>query len=512
MTGVQTCALPISNIEIKEKSGNQYSFKLADFDIDDFKWNKNLLSIGDIVLSSPMIDAYTIAEEKEKKKEDKHKSKGLPKIATPDSLYHHLSSIADEITIGKFKISDILAHYTIKEKDTIIHLNLDTTNLSFKNIYVNCFNHTLSLGQPYFSTINISYPLDKGLYDIAVKKIQLINDSLYLDNISYTSPYSKMEFSYKDPKHKSWNHLTISQIGLFGIDYTGLLEKNRIQLKSMAIYNVDLQNFANMKTRIPHHKWYPLIYSYLQKAPISIDIPVIDVKNFTVIYQELSKKGTEPGTLSLNDMTGTITNVTNIVNGHDPYIIANMRGRLMDKAEFDIIWEIPVDSLNDHFILKANVGEYDLTDMNRLIQPIVPLEIKSGKLKKMTFVANASSQKAKTDMFLQFEDLYAEIDHVKNDEVKESRFITKIANKILKHENEDKHAITEIERDAYHPTFNYFWQIMEPALVESVGISVVEQEKAIKTLGFFEKIIHFFRPKKPIPELKYPDLIVPDNQ
>ena len=65
-------SLESPNIEIKEKSGNQYSFKLADFDIDDFKWNKNLLSIGDIVLSSPMIDAYTIAEEKEKKKEDKH--------------------------------------------------------------------------------------------------------------------------------------------------------------------------------------------------------------------------------------------------------------------------------------------------------------------------------------------------------------------------------------------------------------------------------------------------------
>ena len=48
---------------------------------------------------------------------------------------------------------------------------------------------------------------------------------------------------------------------------------------------------------------------------------------------------------------------------------------------------------------------------------------------------------------------------------------------------------------------------MEPALVESVGISAVAQEKAIKTLGFFENIIHFFRPKKPIPELKDPALI-----
>ena len=53
---------------------------------------------------------------------------------------------------------------------------------------------------------------------------------------------------------------------------------------------------------------------------------------------------------------------------------------------------------------------------------------------------------------------------------------------------------------------------MEPALVESVGIPIKEQEKAIKTLSFFERIIHFFRPKKAIEELKYPELLIPNSQ
>ena len=505
-------SLESPNIELKEKSGNQYSIKLTNIGVDSLSWSKSAFQVRNIAFDSPYINAYTIAKAKEKKETVEHKSKGLPKVSVPDSLYHHLAKIADKITIGKLDIPNILVNYTTKEKDTIIHLKLDTTNICLNNMYADNMNHTLSLGQPYFSTINISYPLDKGLYNIAVKKIELNNTNLYLDNVSYTSPYSKMEFSYKDPKHKSWNHLTISQIGILGINYAELLDGNRIELNRMVVDNVELQNFANMKTRIPHHKWYPLLYSYLQKLPIAIDIPVIDVNNFTVIYQELAKKGTEPGTLSLNDMTGTITNVTNIVTEHNPYMIANMKGKLMDKADFDIIWEIPIDSLNDNFILKANVGEYDLTDMNRLIAPIVPIKIKSGNLKQMTLHAEASSQKAKADMLLQYDNLYAEIDHTKGDEVKESRFITKIANKILKHENIDHHAITEIKRDPYHPTFNYIWQIMEPALVESVGIPIKEQEKAIKTLSFFERIIHFFRPKKTIEDLKYPELLIPNSQ
>ena len=217
------------------------------------------------------------------------------------------------------------------------------------------------------------------------------------------------------------------------------------------------------------------------------------------------------GTLLLQDLTGTITNVTNIVNPDKPYIIASMDGKLMGKADFDIVWEIPVDSLNDHFVLKANVGEFDLTEMNQLVSPIVPLKIKSGDLKQMTLHAEASSKTAKAEMLLQYDNLYAEIDNEKAGEVKESRFVTKVANKILKHENEDKHAITEIERDPYHPTFKYIWQIMEPALVESVGISVKEQEKAIRTISFLDRVIHFFNPKSKRIQLKYPDLILPND-
>ena len=503
-------AIDTPQIAISEKDGNKYSFSLTDFEINKAEWNGDYLGVSAIEISNPEVNIVSIAKKKEKKV--KHKAEGLPKLILPHKLYHSLSGIAKEFSLDLFAISNALVGYTSHEKDTVIHLKLDTTSFSICDIYLNCTDQSFSWAKPYFSTINVKYPLDKGLYDIAAKKIELINDSLFLDNVSYTSPYSKMEFSYVDPKHKSWNHLTIDQIALLGIDYKALLEENRVQMNSMAIDNITLENFMNQKTKIPHHKWYPMIYSYLQKAPIAVYIPVIDVKDFTVIYQELSKKGTEPGTLLLQDLTGTITNVTNIINPAKPYMIASMEGKMMGKADFNVVWEIPIDSLNDHFVLKANVGEFDLREMNQLVSPIVPIEIKSGQLKQMTLHVDASSKTAKADMLLQYENLYAEIDKEKDGEIKESRFVTKIANKILKHENEDKHAITEIERDPYHPTFNYIWQIMEPALVESVGISVKEQEKAIRSISFLDRVIHFFHPKSKRIQLKYPNLIIPDNE
>ena len=50
----------------------------------------------------------------------------------------------------------------------------------------------------------------------------------------------------------------------------------------------------------------------------------------------------------------------------------------------------------------------------------------------------------------------------------------------------------EIVRDPYHSTFNYLWQMLRPALVESVGVSKKEQDAALKVAGFFTKVKRFF--------------------
>ena len=115
-------------------------------------------------------------------------------------------------------------------------------------------------------------------------------------------------------------------------------------------------------------------------------------------------------------------------------------------------------------------------------------------------------------MWVQYESLESAFVDTKEHKVKELRYVSAIANRILRHNNDNEHAITEIKRDAYHPTFNYIWQIMEPALVESVGIPEKEQEKAVKAISFIDKVLHFFQPKKKKMQMKYPDLILPEEE
>ena len=154
------------------------------------------------------------------------------------------------------------------KKDTTIHLDIDTTSFALKGIDLNTIEHSFGWKGIYLSTCNFKYPIDHGLYDVSFDRLELLNDSLYIGGVGYTSPYSKMKFSYVDPKHKSWNHITAKDITMSGINIPQILDNHILRLKAIDINDITLQNFVNQKTKIPHHKWYPMIYEYLQKAQI----------------------------------------------------------------------------------------------------------------------------------------------------------------------------------------------------------------------------------------------------
>ena len=218
------------------------------------------------------------------------------------------------------------------------------------------------------------------------------------------------------------------------------------------------------------------------------------VNNLTVVYEELSKKGTEPGKLFFTEMNGQFSGFTNIVSRPDQYIRLDANGKLMGKGYFTATWMLPVDSLNDRFLLDAHLTDFDLTALNELITPLAFAKVESGRLTDFTFSTEASSKGATVGMLFLYRDLKAEIMKEKNGEVTDNKFLSRLANLVLKHDNPDhpergthrpRYSRLSIERDPYHSTFNYLWQILRPALTESVGVSKKTQDMAEEVTGSF---------------------------
>ena len=139
-------ALASPSIEMHEKGGNSYQVQLSQFSIDTLAWNHQLFHVGDINFEQPNIEVYTVAAEKKATANEKKKKKeeGLPKLILPDSLYHRLASIANQLSLSRFSISDALIDYTEKRGDSLIHLKIDTTSIALCNVSINNSEQTFS--------------------------------------------------------------------------------------------------------------------------------------------------------------------------------------------------------------------------------------------------------------------------------------------------------------------------------------------------------------------------------
>lgn len=440
-----------------------------------------------------------------------------PKSITPASieaqLYQSLGILSGRISLDRLNISDAVMDYTFRGKDdTWHHQKLDTTNLTLEGLLVDNLNRTFCLNDIRFSTLNLAFPLDNGFYTLKIGQVNWANSDLRVDSIHLVSPYPKREFAYLQPRHQDWFDVRVGSFALSGIDLPGYFRDSILRINDVQVSDALLQNFKNQQIPVRHHI-VPMIYSDLQKAPVKLAINRVGVNNLSVIYEELAKKGTTPGKLFFTDMNGEFSGFTNIVSSPDLYIRLDANGKLMGQGYFTATWMLPVDSLNDLFLLNARMTDFDLTALNELITPLASASVQSGRLNELTFKTEASSKGASIKMLFLYSDLHAALLKEKDGELVDKKFLTSLVNRVLKSNNPDKTkkgfnnprvSDVSIVRDPYHSTFNYLWQILRPAIIESVGISKKKQDAAQSVMNFFTKVKKFFGGKKKSPQETVP--------
>ena len=150
---------------------------------------------------------------------------------------------------------------------------------------------------------DIDIPLDNGFYRLKIGGLDLRKSGLRLDHVHLVSPYSKMEFAYKQPKHQDWFDVKVGNVRLNDVDIPRIFLNQGITCGGLWINDVLLQNLKNRKIPVEPHI-VPMIYEGLQKAPVRFKIDTASVANFSVVYEELPVKGDKLGKLYFTDMNG----------------------------------------------------------------------------------------------------------------------------------------------------------------------------------------------------------------
>lgn len=466
--------------------------------VSEVQWNPNdnvrLFSLSDLELPNPTIRVMF--------PEPAPKTLGADQEDNHKTIYDVLGRFADRFVVKKLNVTGAdLDFLHSDDRKPLPKRLMGATNLLVEDLLVDAPKKQVDVNNVHFSAKNLYIPTKNEFYNIYVGNIDWIHKTRKLEvkDIHMASVYPKEQFAYKHPAHKDWFDVSVADIAIMGLDIPLYLEKKRIEADSLKVNDVVLQNFKNQKIEIQHNIM-PLIYEEIHKLPPTL-IKYVDVKNFSVIYEELSQQGKHPGQLSFMGMNGIIEGFTNVSTSPTHSMLLRANGRLMGTGAFTATWQMPVNRLYDRFVVEGKLSGFDLPELNRFITPMAPLEVNSGTVTDLVFTMDASSEGGHINMEMLYSGLNVKI-YKDAESGTQRRFLTRLANNVLKTNNPDKkgknpRAVSiNIERDKYHSTFNYFWQLLQPAVVESVGVSQSKQNFAKKTSDFFQKVKRFFMPSR----------------
>lgn len=465
------------------------------FRLERLGWNSSYSEIGRVFVDKPII--------KTNKNVLSENLKRLQPKDSEESIYKRLSAISKKINVKSFDFSDGEIDYSTTLNGRMFReQQVNSTHLDFSDLTLDTEKQSFALEDFNFKTQNLRFPIDNGFYTLRIGEVELHkrDSAIRVENIHLVPAYPKEEFAYHHPTHKDWFDVSARSVRLSGIDYPAYFSDKILNIRYVQIEEPELLNYKNQQIEIEHNIM-PMLYEGIQKAPIPFNIDVLDVSNMYILYEELPKKKDIAGKILFTDMNGKFTGLTNVVKDINQYIRLDAKGKFMGKGDLTAVWMLPVDSLNDNFLLSTHLRKFDLRELNPIFEPLASAKVNSGIVDSMLVKTEASSKGATVQMRLIYNGLNVSVLKEKDGEMGTNRFVSNLANWVIKTNNPDKkkraprEPYLTIERDPYHSTFNYLWQILQPPLVESAGVSKRTQNFFKGVSGVISKVKNFFTGK-----------------
>ncbi|MDR0954200.1 MAG: hypothetical protein LBM20_02305 [Rikenellaceae bacterium] len=398
-------------------------------------------------------------------------SDSLPERETTQSKLNRLGIKRVEVTRGS------LDWRQITETDTLqylVHeLDVQSENLSVDSTHqararflysdrvqgsVGGFSHTLARGDLLLS-------LDSLAWDSSTGRISVTRAALL-------PQHPKAQFTRRSATHADYIEARADSMEGYGVDFHSLWSGQGLQVDSLHVASGQLESYKNRQLKYPR-KVKPMFHTVIQRLPISLNIKVLKVNHFNAAYEELAENGRAPGRITFDSLAASVYGLTNRVEREDQYVELYASGQVMNRGDFQAVVSMPVDSLNDHFEVKATLQSLPLSALNPMIVPLAQVEVSAGAISRMDFTLAGNSSSARMEMVMRYNGLEIAVMRMRRGRWQERGAISNLLNwAVIRQDNPDKNGLrtarTTVRRDPYRSAFNYLWKGISAGALETV--------------------------------------------
>ena len=418
----------------------------------------------------------------EEKKKEKMMAIPLPK---------GLSSIA----VQEFMIENARLEFIDCSQDSVTRNTFPTCNIFVKNILVdsvhqgkkrlfNADDISITLG-------SYTLPMKNGMNEISFGEIGLstATGEVNVKNFHLKPLFSKYDYTRKLGFQTDWADVRVSKLCFKRLDFRKLLFEGKLMAGLLQVDSVVLDDYRDKRIPLKPGFKPPMPQVGIRKLKTYLRIDTVQVKNSKITYSE--QTGKVPGTLFFDKCSVTFTGLTNDSVLLKAGLVSELRGTLylMGTGKIDATVRLNFADLKNAFSFSAQMGPFDLVEINPMVTNLLPAKVVSGKVKKVLIpLVLANDDVARGKMLFYYNDLVVAMTDEKQTawtKIKTGVINFAANDLILSSNNPTKTGIMKTGT-IYAPRIkelgfpNYFWRCAFSGLKSTVGFNSKDQKSIIK--------------------------------
>jgi len=417
---------------------------------------------------------------------------------TATNLYQKISKSLESVHIRSIKVLNADFDYIRGETGTVLNavkkLNVSVTDVLIDSVSQHDKERFYYSKDVAFELIGYESVSKDKMYTIKVDTLSGFANAgdIRMKGFQMIPMYPDLQFSRKYKTQRDRYDLKFPTIAFSGLDLERFNVEGRLYAEALTIASAKVKIFMNrelLPSKENKSRNFPHIA--LQRVELPLIIDTVNLKNVDVAYTEYNPIAQERGTVNIDNLTGTIKNVTNdsLQKGKNAFMAADLKARIIKAADLDAHLRFNLNARDGAFTFRGNIGAMNMPALNPLASALGLVKIETGNIQKVEFDIKGNAVGSTGSLKMQYNNLKVQLlkEGEDGEAPKKKGLLSFLANKlVIKDSNPEKGealrvAPVQFTRSPSQSFFSLLWKSVFSGIRETVGIGFIKPKSAAKS-------------------------------
>jgi hypothetical protein len=419
-------------------------------------------------------------------------------VKTATNLYQKISKSLESVHIRSIKILNADFDYIRGENREVLNavkkLNVSITDVLIDSVSQHDKERFYYSKDVAFELIGYKSLSKDKMYTLKIDTLKGFANTgkVGLSGFQMIPMYPDLQFSRKYKTQRDRYNLKFNQVEFRGLDLERFNRQGRLFADALSITDAKVNIFMNRE--LPPStgnkgKNFPQLA--LQRVELPLVIDTVGLNNVDVAYTEYNPIAQERGTVNIDNLRGTIRNVTNdsLQKSKQSHMVANLKAKIIKAADLDVKLDFNLADKNGAFNFTGSVGKFNMPALNPLSSALGLVKIETGNIQQVTFNINGNTVGSTGSLKMYYNNLKVQLlkEGEDGEAPKKRGLLSFLANKlVIKDANPEKDkplrvASVQFTRSPSQSFFSLLWKSVFDGIRETVGIGFIKPKSAEKS-------------------------------